>query len=163
MSDEIKQDQGSEPTEKELQDQLKAFRESQQAYLEQAFRWLIDFVASYFPEDHLAMEDAVTDVHFIQAVVEGGKPVGALVYRFRKALDKKEYFLEMGKDYQEALGVTDVLFLDSETGDFNPPDNLETDGNLLEIPREKVTGKIRELREELKRRARLRALKESLS
>lgn len=152
-----------EPTEEEIQEQIKNFQATQQVYLQQSFKWLIDFVSSYFPEDQLAMEDAITDVHFIHTVTEGGKMLGALVYRFRKVQDKKGYFTEIAKDYQEALGVKDVLFVDSETSEFNMPASLEVEGNLLEIPREKLTGKIRELREELKRRGRLRSLRESMS
>ncbi|HVM33313.1 MAG TPA: hypothetical protein VMU88_09290 [bacterium] len=153
-----------EPTEAQVEANLRALQEAQQAFLEQSFKWLIDFVGSYFPEDQLALEDAVTDVHFLHRVVEGGKPLGALVYRFRKIQDKKAYFNDLAQDYREGLEVPEVLFVDSETADFAPPapGALEGDEALFEIPAAQLTAKLRELREELKRRARLRQLRESL-
>jgi len=148
--------------EKELVEQLKAAQESQQAYLQQAFQWLIQFIASYFPEDQLAMEDAGPDVHFIHMAMEGGKPLGALVYRFRKVPDKKAYFSELEEEYRKELEVPEVLFVDSESSRFNPPETLEVPEPFVEMPAEKLTGKIRELREELKRRAKIRQLRQSL-
>ncbi|HTC19601.1 MAG TPA: hypothetical protein VK859_02060, partial [bacterium] len=90
-------------SEEEMEEQLKAFQLSQQLYLEQTFKWLIDFVASYFPEDQLAIRDLDLEVHFIHQVIEGGKPLGVLVYRFRKFVEKKDYFKEMAEDYREGL------------------------------------------------------------
>lgn len=150
------------PNEAELQEQLEALRLSQQAYLEQTFKWLIEFVARYFPGDQLAMEDAMTDVHFIHTVSEGGKNIGALVYRFRKVPDKKAYFTEIGGDYKEGLEVPEVIFVDSETPQFEAPASMEAEGNLVEIPAEKLTEKIKDLRDELKRRDKLRLLRESV-
>jgi hypothetical protein len=149
-------------TEKEMEEQLQQIQAQQSEFLRRQFSWLIDFVASYFSEDKLALEDALSDVHFIHLVVEGGKPLGALIYRFPKVLDKAAYFKEIGEDYREGLEVPEVLFVDSQTTRFEPPASFEVEGNLLEIPHEKLTGKIRELREELKRRGRLRQLRESL-
>ena len=124
-------------------------------YLEQTFKWLIDFVASYFPEDQLAIRDMDLEVHFIHKVIEGKKELGALIYRFRKFVNKKDYFADMGEDYRDNLELPEVMFVDSETSEFEPPKSLETDGNFLEIPPEKLTGKMRELREEIERRAKL--------
>jgi hypothetical protein len=146
----------------EMEEQMKAFQAAEQIYLEQSFKWLIDFVAGYFPEDQLVVEDVVTDVHFIQSVVEGGKPLGALVYRFRKVQDKKAYFTDLRDDYKEGLGVPEVLFVDSETAQFEPPASLESEDGIFEVSARHVTSKIRELREELKRRAKIRQLRESL-
>ena len=146
----------------EMEEQMKAFQAAEQIYLEQSFKWLIDFVASYFPEDQLVVEDVVTDVHFIQSVVEGGKPLGALVYRFRKVQDKKAYFTDLRDDYKEGLGVPEVLFVDSETAQFETPASLGSEDGIFEISAGHVTSKIRELREELKRRAKIRQLRESL-
>ena len=162
MAGDLNVPKGEIPGEKEYEDQLKAIERAQRIYLEQAFKWLIEFISSYFPEDQLAMEDAITDVHFIHTAVESGKPLGALVYRFRKVMDKKTYFFEIEKDYLGGLGVPTVLFVDSETSRFEPPSTLQTGDNFVEIPAEKLTGKIRELREELKRRAKLKELRESL-
>jgi hypothetical protein len=149
-------------SEKELEEQFKEFQLSQQVYLQETFKWLIDFVASYFPEDHLAIRDMELEVHFVHRVFEDKKPMGALVYRFRKFINKKDYFAEMGDDYREGLDLPEVLFVDSETTQFTEPKSLETDSNYLEIPMEKLTGKMRELREELKRRTKIRRLRESL-
>ncbi len=149
-------------SEKEMQEQIEQIQAQQKAFLEHQFAWLIQFVAAYFPEDKLALEDAMSDVHFIHLVVEGGKNLGALVYRFPKILDKTAYFAEIGDEYREGLEVPEVLFVDSQTDQFESPANLEIEGNLLEIPHEKLTGKIRDLREELKRRGRLRQLRESV-
>jgi hypothetical protein len=146
----------------EMEEQMKAFQAAEQIYLEQSFKWLIDFVAGYFPEDQLVVEDVMTDVHFIQSVVEGGKPLGALVYRFRKVQDKKAYFGDLRDDYKEGLGVPEVLFVDSETAVFESPASLESEDGIFEISARHVTSKIRELREELKRRAKIRQLRESL-
>ena len=153
-----------ELTEAQLEEQMKAFQVSQQIYLEQSFKWLIEYVASYFPEDQLALEDVVTDVHFLHTVVEGGQPLGALVYRFRKVQDKKAYFKDLGQDYREGLGVPEVLFVDSETADFEPPASASFEGEeaVFEVSPKHLTSKMRELREELKRRARLKRLRESL-
>ena len=136
--------------------------EAQRIYLQESFKWLIEFIASYFPEDQLALEDAITDVHFLHTVIESGKPLGALIYRFRKVSDKKTYFSEMEKDYLEGLGVPTLLFVDSETPHFEAPSNLQTTENFVEIPPDKLTGKIRELREDLKRRAKLKELRDSV-
>ncbi len=149
-------------SEKEMEEQLKQIQAQQQEFLRRQFGWLVDYVASYFPEDKLALEDALSDVHFIHLVVEGGKPLGALIYRFPKVLDKAAYFEEIADEYREGLSVPEILFVDSQTNRFEPPASLEVEGNLLEIPHKKLTGKIRELREELKRRGRLRQLRESL-
>jgi hypothetical protein len=150
------------PEDKELAEQLKNLQAAQQAYLEQTFQWLIQFVASYFPEDQLAMEDAGSDVHFLHMVTEGGERLGALVYRFPKIPDKKAYFSEIEEEYRKGLEVPEVLFVDSETSKFNVPDTLESGELFVEIPSEKLTGKIRELREELKRRGRIRQLRDSI-
>lgn len=149
-----------ELSEAEVQARLEQFQAAQQAYLEEAFRWLIEFIASYFPEDSLAVEDAGPDVHFLHTVTEDGKPRGALIYRFRKALDKRAFFGEIEEEYREGLGVPAVLFVDSETDRFEGNPSLE--GNLLEVPREKLTARIRELREEVKGRAKVEQLKKSL-
>jgi len=162
MSDSPADTPEKQMSEKEMQEQIAQLQEQQKIFLEKEFGWLIDFVASYFPEDKLALEDALSDIHFIHLVVEGGKPLGALVYRFPKVLDKAGYFEEIGEEYREGLEVPEVLFVDSQTGKFEAPSSVEGEGNLLEIPHEKLTGKIRELREELKRRGRLRQLRESL-
>src|SRR5579872_3849494 len=138
-----------ELTEKEIEEQLQAFQESQQMYLEQTFKWLIDFVSSYFPEDQLAIRDMDLEVHFVHKVIENKKELGALIYRFRKFVNKKDYFAEMGEDYRENLELPEVMFVDSETSGFEPPKSLETEENFLEIPPEKLTGKMRELREEI--------------
>lgn len=151
-----------ELSEAELKARLEEFQAAQQAYLEETFRWLIEHIASYFPEDSLAVEDAGPDVHFLHTVMEGEKPLGVLVYRFRKALDKKAFFEELEGEYREGLGVPAVLFVDSETSLFEAPGSLEGAGNLLEIPREKLTARIKDLREEVKRRGRLKHLKDSL-
>ena len=154
--------EGHEMTDQEMEEQFKAFQLSQQVYLQQNFKWLIDFVGSYFPEDELIVRDLDLEVHFVHRVLEGGKPLGALVYRFRKFIDKKEYFKEMGQDYLEGLEVPDILFVDSETSKFEEPKVLESGDNFVEMPPEKLNGRIRELREELKKRAKMRQLRESL-
>ena len=146
----------------EMEEQMKAFQAAEQIYLEQSFKWLIEFVARYFPEDQLAVEDVVTDVHFIHSVVEGGKSLGALVYRFRKVQDKKAYFKDLREDYKEGLGVPEVLFVDSETQAFTSPATLEDESGVFEINPKDLTSKLRDLREELKRRAKVRQLRESL-
>lgn len=155
-------EEGRELTDQELEEQLKAFQVSQQVYLQQNFKWLIEFVNSYFPEDELILRDLDLEVHFVHRVIEGGKPLGALVYRFRKFVDKKEYFKEMAEDYREGLEVPDVFFVDSETSKFEEPKALESDDNYIEIPPDKLAGKIRDLREELKKRAKMRQLRESV-
>lgn len=149
-------------SEKEMEEQFKAFQLSQQAYLEETFKWLIDHVSNYFPEDQLAIRDMDLEVHFIHKVLEGGKPLGALVYRFRKFVNKKDYFAEMAEDYQEGLGLPEVLFVDSESSRFSAAEALQPDGNFVEIPPDKLTGKIKDLREDLKRRAKMKQLKQSL-
>ena len=153
---------GQELSEEEMEEQLKAFQLSQQVYLENTLKWLIDFVASYFPEDQLAIRDLDLEVHFLHQVIEGGKPLGVLVYRFRKFVEKKDYFKEMAEDYREGLKLPEVLFVDTETSRFEAPKTLEGDDPFFEIPGEKLTGKMRELREELKRRSKIRQLRESL-
>jgi hypothetical protein len=162
MPEDLNVPQGEIPGRKEYDEQLKAIQEAQRVYLEQSFKWLIEFIASYFPEDRLAIEDAITDVQFIHAVMENGKPLGALIYRFRKVMDKKNYFTEIEKDYLEGLEVPTIIFVDSETSKFEPAASLQTGDNFIEIPPDKLTGRIRELREELKRKAKLKALKETL-
>ena len=162
MAGEPKGNKNDVPGQKEYEEQLKAIQEAQRIYLEQSFKWLIEFIGSYFPEDKLAIEDAITDVQFIHAVMENGKPLGALIYRFRKVMDKKTYFSGIEKDYLEGLEVPAIIFVDSETAKFEPTSNLQTDGNFVEIPPDKLTGRIRELREELKRRSKLKELKETL-
>jgi hypothetical protein len=148
--------------EKELEARLKAFQESQELFLEQNFKWLIDFVTSFFPEDQLVVRDMDLEVHFVHKVIEGGKELGALVYRFRKFTNKKQYFEEMAEDYREGLELPEVLFVDSETSSFAPPKTVETEEPFLEMPPEKLTGKMRELRDEIKRRAKIRQLRQSL-
>lgn len=155
-------EEGRELTDQELEEQLKAFQLSQQVYLQQNFKWLIEFVNSYFPDDELILRDLDLEVHFVHRVIEGGKPLGALVYRFRKFIDKKEYFQEMVADYQEGLEVPDVFFVDSETSKFEEPKALESGDNYIEIPPDKLAGKIRELREDIKKRAKMRQLRESV-
>lgn len=155
-------EEGPELSEKELEEQLKAYQLSQQMYLEQAFKWLIDFVSSYFPEDQLAIRDMDLEVHFIHRVIEGGKALGALVYRFRKFVNKGDYFKEMAEDYREGLELPDVYFVDTESSKFEESKAPEAGGDYTEIPPEKLTGRIRELREDLKKRAKLRQLKESV-
>jgi hypothetical protein len=162
MPEDLNVPKGEVPGQKEYEDQIKAIQEAQRIYLEQSFKWLIEFIGSYFPEDKLAIEDAITDVQFIHAVMENGKPLGALIYRFRKVMDKKIYFSEIEKDYLEGLEVPAIIFVDSETTKFEPASNLQTGGNFVEIPPDKLTGRIRELREELKRRSKLKELKETL-
>jgi|SRR5581483_2534653 len=154
--------EGPELSETEMEEQFKAFQQSQQLYLENTFKWLIDFVARYFPEDQLAIRDLDLEVHFVHQVFEGGKPLGALVYRFRKFVNKKDYFREMAEDYKEGLEIPEVLFVDTESSDFKVPESLESDGFYIEIPGEKLTGKIKDLRDELKRKAKVRQLRESL-
>jgi hypothetical protein len=162
MPEDLSMPKGEIPGQKEYDEQLKAIQEAQRVYLEQSFKWLIDYIASYFPDDRLAIEDAITDVQFIHAVTENGKPLGALIYRFRKVMDKKVYFSEIEKDYLEGLEVPAIIFVDSETSKFEPVSNLQTGDNFIEIPPDKLTGRIRELREELKRKAKLKELKETL-
>ncbi len=151
-----------ELSEKEMEEQIQAFQASQQIYLEETFKWLIDYVSSYFPEDQLAIRDMDMEIHFVHKVIEGGQTLGALVYRFRKFVNKKDYFAEMGEDYREGLEIPEVLFVDSETSQFAAPENFRAEENFLEIPPEKLTGKIRELREDLKRRIKVRQLRESI-
>lgn len=154
-------EEGPELSEKELEERLQEFQRAQQVYIEQAFKWLIDFVASYFPEDQLAIRDMDLEIHFIHRVVEGGKTLGAMVYRFRKFINKGEYFKEMAEDYKEGLELPEVFFVDTESSKFDEP-KMEENADFAEIPPEKLTGRIRELREDLKKRAKLRQLKESL-
>lgn len=154
-------EEGQELDEKELEERLKEFQQAQQLYIEQAFKWLIDFVSSYFPEDQLAIRDMDLELHFIHRVVEGGKTLGAMVYRFRKFINKGEYFKEMAEDYKEGLALPEVFFVDTESSKFEEP-KMEEGVDFTEIPPEKLTGRIRELREDLKKRAKLRQLKESL-
>ena len=162
MADAPKVPEGQPLNEKEMEEQFRAFQAAQQAYLEESFKWLIDHVAKYFPGDQLAIRDMELEVHFVHRVMEEGKPVGALVYRFRKFTDKKDYFKEMAEDYQEGLGLSDVLFVDSESYKFEAPSKIEGNEEFLEIPMDKLTGQIKELRESLKTRAKLRKLKDSL-
>jgi hypothetical protein len=150
------------PDEKKWMEELQQAREAQTAYLQEAFRWLIDFVASYFPEDQLAMEDQGRDVHFLHIVNEKSGPQGVLVYRLPKFPDKAVVYKEMAEDYREEMKVPEVLFVDAETAKFEADAIVENDALCFEIPAEKLTAKIRDLREELKRRARLRKLRESL-
>lgn len=163
MASEAKNGQENpELSEKELEEQLKAFQHAQQLYVEQAFKWLIDFVSSYFPEDQLAIRDMDLEIHFVHRVVEGGHTLGALVYRFRKFINKADYFKEMAEDYKEGLELPDVFFVDTESSKFEEPKTAEEGMDFTEIPPEKLTGRIRDLREDLKKRAKLRQLKESL-
>lgn len=162
MEGEATRQGAGEWSEEAMEEQLKAFQASQQAYLEETFRWLIEFVASYFPEDQLVARDLDLEVHFIHKVAEGGKPLGALVYRFRKFQDKREYFAEMSEDYREGLALPEVLFVDSESSKFEPSAAPAPEEGYLEIPPEKLTGRIRELREDLKSRAKVRRLRDSI-
>jgi hypothetical protein len=150
------------PEEKQYVERMKQAQEMEQAYLRQTFKWLIDYVTSYFPEDQLAMEDQGNDVHFIHVVVEKGAPLGVLVHRLPKFPDKKEMYKALSEDYREQLKVPEVLFVDSETGNFSDAPIAEGDSEYYEVPAEKLTSHLRELREELKRRGRLRQLRESL-
>lgn len=150
-----------ELTEEEMEKRLQAFQASQQLFLEQNFKWLIEYVGSYFPKDQLALRDMDLEVHFIHKVVEDGKELGALVYRFRKFTDKKEYFSHMAEEYREGLGLSEALFVDSETSKFQSSGKPGEDP-YLEIPPDQLTGRIRELREALISRAKLRNLRESL-
>jgi len=150
------------PEERQYVERLKKAQEMEHAYLQQAFKWLIDYVTSYFPEDQLAMEDQGNDIHFIQVVVEKGVPLGVLVHRLPKFRDKKEVYKALADDYREQLKVPEVLFVDSETGNFPDTPLAEGDSDYYEVPAEKLTSRLRELREELKRRGRLRQLRESL-
>jgi len=162
MTDELKNPESFEPDTKEWEQQMEALQAAQKVYIQQAFKWLIDFVTSYFPEDQLAAEDVMTEVHFFHSVIEQGKPLGVLVYRFRKAQDKQAYYAEMREEVRAELGVPEVLFVDTETSRFEAPAALPEDGAIVEIPVETLSSRIRELREELKRRARLRDLRASL-
>jgi hypothetical protein len=156
------EEENPELVEKELEERLKAFQQAQKVYIEQAFKWLIDFVSSYFPEDQLVVRDMDLEIHFIHRVVEGGKALGALVYRFRKFINKGEYFKEMAEDYKEGLELPEVFFVDTESSKFEEEKAAEAYVDYAEIPPEKLTGRIRELREDLKKRAKLRQLKESV-
>ncbi len=162
MAEETKGKQNPELNEKELEEQLKAYQQAQLNFLHQQFQWLIQFISSYFPGDQLAIEDAGPDVHFIHKIIEDGKPIGALVYRFRKIMDKKGYFKEVEGDYREELEVPEILFVDSETQKFSAPESTDVEGNFVEIPPEKLNGKIRELREEIKKRFKVKQLRESV-
>jgi hypothetical protein len=153
---------GPELSPQEMEERLKAYQVAQQVYLEETFRWLIEYVASYFPEDRLVVRDLDLEVHFVHEVSEGGKPLGALVYRLRKFQNKKEYFKEMAEDYREGLNIPEVLFVDTESTKFEAPTELGADESFWEIPQDKLTGKIRELRDELKRKAKLKKLRESV-
>lgn len=146
----------------EWERQMRRLEEAQRVWIERHFRWLIDYVASYFPEDSLVAEDAVNDVHFLHSVVEGGTLLGYLVYRFRKGRDREAYYAEMARELAEDLGGAEVLFVDTETARFAAPEALPGEGSFVEIPEEALCGRIRDLREELKRRAKLRALRDSL-
>lgn len=156
------EEENLELSEKELEERLQAFQQAQQVYIEQAFKWLIDFVSSYFPEDQLVVRDMDLEIHFVHKVVEGGKALGALVYRFRKFINKAEYFKEMAADYKEGLELQEVFFVDTESSKFEVAKAGEAPVDYAEIPPEKLTGKIRELREDLKKKAKLRQLKESI-
>lgn len=153
---------GHEMSEKEMEERMKAFQEAQQRYLQETFRWLIEFVTSYFPQDRLVVRDMDLEVHFVHEVSEGGKPVGALVYRMRKFQDKAQYFREMAQDYREGLGLKEVMFVDTESSKFEAPASLETQDPYWEMPQEKLTGKIREMREMLVAKAKLSSLRDSV-
>ncbi len=157
-----REEENPQLSEKELEERLQAFQNAQQIYVEQTFQWLIDFVASYFPEDQLAIRDMDLEIHFIHRVVEGGKSLGALVYRFRKFVNKADYFKEMSEDYQEGLELPEIYFVDTESSKFEESKAGAADEVYAEIPPDKLTGRIRELREELKKRAKLRQLKGSV-
>lgn len=150
------------PEEKQFMERMKQAQAMEQAYLQQTFKWLIEYVATYFPEDQLAMEDQGSDVHFLQVVVENGQPEGVLVFRLPKFPDKKEMYKALVEDYREQLKVPEVLFVDAETSAIPDAPITESDAPYYEVGSDKLTGKLRELREELKRRARLRRLRESL-
>jgi len=106
------------PEDQKLVAQMKEAQEIQQAYLRQAFRWLIDYVSNFFPEDQLAMEDQGRDVHFLHIVMEKGKPLGVLVYRLPKFPDKEALYKDLAEEYRGELGMPEVLFVDTETGKF---------------------------------------------
>ena len=143
-------------------EEAEMLREAQRLYVERTFSWLIEYITSYFPEDRLAVEDVVNDVHFIHTVVSDGKVAGVLVYRFRKARDKKAYFEEMASEIREETQGAEVLFVDTETSRFEAPASLSGDDPFVEIPSEGLLRRIRELREGLKGRARMRSLRENL-
>jgi len=157
-------DHSHEPqlSEKEIEERLKAFQEAQQLYLEETFRWLIEFVSSYFPQDRLVVRDMDLDVHFVHEVSEAGKPIGALVYRLRKFQNKDEYFKEMAKEYEDGLGIPEVLFVDTESAKFEAPASLGAQASFWEIPQDKLTSKIREMREILVGKAKLKSLRDSV-
>lgn len=126
------------------------------------YQWLVNAVTSFFPQDSLALEDADTHVHLLHTVVEGEKPIGVLIYRLRKIPDKEADYSAWGKELRETLGIPECLVVDTETNRFEAPATLETDKSFLEIPVDALKEKIAALREELKRRAKLRSLRESL-
>ncbi len=163
MSTEGKGTGAFDPDQEGWEDQLEMLENAQRLFVERNFKWLIDHVTTYFPEDTLAVEDMVTDVHFIHTVAEAGKPVGVLVYRFRKARDRAAAYGELAREMATELGVPEVLFVDTETSRFAAPAALPEDAVFVELPEEALAGRIRELREELRRRARTRALRDSLS
>jgi hypothetical protein len=153
----------SPANESELKKQMEQFQAAQQAYLEQAFRWLLEYIASYFPTDQVALEDLVTDVQFHHLVRENNVTMGVLVYRFRKILDKANYFAEISKEYEKELKVPIVFFIDTQTSQFEIQGETHQEGKFfLEIPPDKLTGKIRELRDELVQRSKLKSLRASL-
>lgn len=148
--------------EEEILRHLEAYEAEESAYLEEAFGWLLDHVARYFPSDELIAEDAGSHVHFLHSVVEEGKPVGLLVYRLRKNPDKAGDYVALREDLCRETGVPDCLVVDTETSAFPPPASLEGEEVFVEIPPEALRDRIGALREELKRRAKIRSLRESL-
>ena len=150
------------PEDRKLVEQMREAQEIQQAYLRQAFRWLIEHVSGFFPEDQLAMEDQGRDVQFLHMVREQGKPVGVLAYRLPKFQDPDALARDMAEEYREELGMPEVIFVDTSTGRFEGDEVTEGERLRFEIPAEKLKARIAPLREELKRRSRLRQLRESL-
>jgi hypothetical protein len=148
------------PEERQYLERMKQAQAMEQAYLQQAFKWFIDYVSSFFPEDQL--EDQGNDIHFIQVVVEAGVPQGVLVHRLPKFPDKKEVYKALADDYREQLKVPEVLFVDTSTPSISDAPIAEGEMDYYEVPTEKLTAHMSELRDELKRRARLRRLRESL-
>jgi hypothetical protein len=150
------------PEEREFMERMRQAQAMEQAYLRETFKWLIEHVARYFPDDQLAMEDQGSDVNFLQVVVENGEPSGVLVYRLPKFPNKKEMYQALAEDYREQLKVPEVLFVDTETDRVPDAPIEEGDAVYYEVAADKLTTRLAALRDELKRRARLRKLRESL-
>ena len=68
----------------------------------------------------------------------------------------------MAREVREELQVPEVMFVDTETSRFEAPAALPEGEPFVEMPADSLCGRIRELREELKRRVKLRSLRDSL-